>query len=693
MALAPECKNYDINLWKESLVFTEVLLTYPPTTWKYFIGYTDCCGGITKQLRIDNQTGWETLGDPYIYENTGFVSFLPPYIFVQRITDGLSIILGTYLTDDGWVEISDIGSTIPSCSTTTITTTTIVPTTTKNPVDIIFNSCCDPGLTFSTRLTQFFANQKVICLKDPIKSVYLISGTNSQLVNSASWSLYFSNETATNPGPSCSCSCVSQSVDCSRVRVVSSQENVFRYIDCESGFLNDQMLLPRTFDIVEQPTLISIPSTCSIAITSATQAVNFLVSQGTFVSGFSNGSASSISYNGPYGSIMSASSSYHATVSGIYYIRSQIYGSFIFSAGSTNSINAKLQKDSSGVVSTIDFQNIIFTFSSPPASYTGTMSMLLGFQTYSLNAGDKVYVDISRSSGVIAATYTSVSCTFTQSLVVYATASENTPQSVNIIYNLGDPTTNILGPRYLVKFGHPPGQTDWSGSTYSAPLTGGYTFSWNISGTISLYTASNISQYSISVIPISSINGNFEYQEKIFTPVVGDQAFTFSELSYQKNLTQGNVADLMIRVKIRNLQNVFTDAFLSLTYSVSDGSQFRISTAPRWETESRDLTYFEVLLAPTYSSSVSAWGYDFCLRNPIENRPPLERISGSYTYSVCSTPGNVYFPACSPALTFSCGSYTYSGVQISGTQCLWPTTTTSTTTDGGIVMTTTATSG
>ena len=132
---------------------------------------------------------------------------------------------------------------------------------------------------------------------------------------------------------------------------------------------------------------------------------------------------------------------------------------------------------------------------------------------------------------------------------------------------------------------------------------------------------------------------------------------------------------MFVRLQSASSSNVTLD----MNLSIDDGSVFRISSAPKWATEGRNSTYFEVLLSPTFSSQSSAWGYDFCARSPLQNQPPLQRISGSYTYSVCSTPGSIYYPACSPALTYTCGTYTRSNVEISGTQCLWPTTTTTTT--------------
>ncbi|NBP55533.1 hypothetical protein EBU71_03145 [bacterium] len=684
MALVLQCDNYTVTLYRDSFdTSTSILTTYPTAQYKYYISYTDCCGGVSRQLRIDNQSGWDPGSDP-LYTFTNLPSYgFAPFVYVQRISDGQIFIPLNYTTpDDGWQSVSKGSQAFPDCSTTTTTTTTATPTTTKNPVNVIFNSCCSNSATFSSLLTPFWGNQKVICLKDPIQAVYLISGTGSQLINSGSWSNYFLSEVTTNPGPSCSCDCATQSISCTRVRVSSTEQNVFRYLDCNSGLLKDQMLIPTTFNTNEQPTLLAIPSTCSVAINTATQTVNFMISQGTLVSGYSAGSASSITYNGPFGFLMSSTNSqYTAPVTGVYYIRSEVEASYRFAGNATNSILCKLQKDSSGSISTIDSSSLVLYYSDPD-NYNGTASFSLGFQTYSLAAGDKVYVDISRNSSVIAATYTSPICVAGQNLVVFATASENSSQNVNISYDVADPITELWGPRYIMKFGHPTGQTNWSGSTYSTPSSGGYTFSWNISGSFSVSSSSNVLDFSIIVTPISSVNGLYGYQEQVFVPS-GNQTFSFTETYYESTLTQGQVADLMIIFRINTIQNYTLPATLNIVYSLDDGSRFSISSEPKWATDGRNLTYFEVLYAPTYSADASIWGYDFCLRTPLQNQPPLQRISGSYTYSVCSTPGSIYYPACSPSLTFSCGSYVREFSEIGGTQCLWPTTTSTTTSSGG----------
>ena len=686
MALVLECKNYDIFIEQYDLSNVNILSTYPTATFRYYLQYTNCCGGSNVTLRLDTRPDWSPGSNPntilpqFTVSSYGF----SPVVYVQRISDGQTFIPLDYLSG-GWVSISaPYGTPSPSCFTTTTTTTTATPTTTKNPINVIFNSCCDASATFSSLLTQYWGNQKVICLKDPIQNVYLISGTGSQLINSGSWSNYFLSETVTNPGPSCSCDCATQSIGCTRIRVTSTEQNVFRYLECSSGFLVDQMLVPKNFLVNEQATLIAMPSTCSVGITTATATVNFNISQGTLVNNFVGGSASSILYTGPFGNFMSSTNSiYTAGTAGVYYIQSEIESSYIAAGNATNSLIAKLQKNSGGVVSLLDSSSWTLYYNDAQ-NYTGTMSIQLGFSTYSLLQGDKVYVEISKNSNLIAATYSSSVCQSGQVLTVYATSSGGSPEnntSFDISYNIGDPITEIYSQRYRLKFGHPPAQTNWSGSTYSFPSSGGYTFSWNISGSFSITSSSGVDQFTIQVIPLSNRNFFYGYQEKTFDTNVSNQSFNFTESNYSQTLNQGEVGDLLMVVRLQATS--LPNATLNLNLTIDNGSVFSISSVPRWASEVRNLTYFEVLLSPTFSSQSTAWGYDFCARTPLQNQPPIQRISGSYTYSVCSTPGSIYFPACSPALSYTCGTYTRSFVEISGTQCLWPTTTSTTTLSGG----------
>ena len=686
MALVLQCDNYDVTLYMDSIdTSTSILTTYPTSTYKYYLQYTNCCGGSNTTIRLDGAPGWDPGTDPiYTFSNLPSYGF-EPVVYVQRISDGQIFIVLDYTPgDDGWLTVTKGSQAFPSCSTTTTSTTTGTPTTTKNPINVIFNSCCDNSATFSSLLTQYWGNQKVICLKDPIQNVYLISGTGSQLINSGSWSNYFLSETVTNPGPSCSCDCATQSIGCTRIRVTSTEQNVFRYLECSSGFLIDQMLVPTNFLVNEQATLIAMPSTCSVGITTATATVNFNISQGTIVNNFVGGSASSIVYTGPFGNFMSSTNSiYTAGTAGVYYIQSEIESSYIAAGNATNSLIAKLQKNSGGVVSLLDSSSWTLYYNDAQ-NYTGTMSIQLGFSTYSLLQGDKVYVEISKNSNLIAATYSSSVCQSGQVLTVYATSSGGSPEnntSFDISYNIGDPITEIYSQRYRLKFGHPPAQTNWSGSTYSFPSSGGYTFSWNISGSFSITSSSGVDQFTIQVIPLSDRNFFYGYQEKTFDTNVSNQSFNFTESNYSQTLNQGEVGDLLMVVRLQATS--LPNATLNLNLTIDNGSVFSISSVPRWASEVRNLTYFEVLLSPTFSSQSTAWGYDFCARTPLQNQPPIQRISGSYTYSVCSTPGSIYFPACSPALSYTCGTYTRSFVEISGTQCLWPTTTSTTTLSGG----------
>jgi hypothetical protein len=199
---------------------------------------------------------------------------------------------------------------------------------------------------------------------------------------------------------------------------------------------------------------------------------------------------------------------------------------------------------------------------------------------------------------------------------------------------------------------------------------------------------SNIRSFQLVLNPISSVNGFWNvYQYKNFTQ---SDSFSFIEPNYFRwsnpsgdRLPIGSVIDLSTFLILGYPIDTQKQVKLDVTITINNGSFFKINTDYGWDTQVRNKTYFEVLSAPTYSGFGYGWSGDFCIRTPLQNQPPLQRISGSYTYSACSTPGSPYYPACSLSLTFSCGSYVREFTEIGGTQCLWPTTTSTTTLSGG----------
>jgi len=703
MAAVAECKYRNISLYKESYVsFTQVLNEYLLTEYQYWIQYVDCCNTV-RRFRIDNQIGWETGGDPtiYVYSSPGLPALFPPFIFVKRISDGVEIILPTWSSpDDGWVYIEDGANYIPDCSEITTSTTTATPTTTKNPLGIVFHSCCDDNATYSVGL--YPSLPRVICLRDPIHSVYILgSGTSSTFLPSASYSEFFLNEEVTNPGPSCSCNCATQSIACSRIKVKSTEAGTFRYIECESGLVLEQDLTPSNFQTVERPTLISVPQNCTQSITNTTASVNLLRSIGTIVPTNPTTNPLLITYVGPFGNLMS-NSYYLVPVSGTYYVTSLIVGN-ITTTGSnaTNSVTARLMKDSGGVTSSLDSSSYQIVYSGS-ANYNYTFSLPLGGKTYSLLTNDKLFVDISKSAPTVRAQYNSISCDIYSGLSVFVTSSVSNTQRMNRPHWAWYPPN--FNP-FRITLNHPTSQPRWSGSTFSVPVTTGYTFSWLIEGTFSL-TYDNIKTFALGFGLMKSIDS---VANQVFSTLVYDnlpnynppgpaetivRAFTFStspSIVYRGILNQGDILSLEMRAWVAAVHNQTLPIRATFSISFKNGSSFNISQEPWWA-NSRNQTYFEVSGGPTHADDALNYDFEFCARTPLQNQPPLQRISGSYTYSVCSTPGSIYYPACSPALTYECGTYTREFVEISGTQCLWPTTT-STTTSDVIVYTTTAGSG
>jgi hypothetical protein len=692
MADAAECLIRNIKLYKESFNnFDPVLTTYPLTSYQYWIQYVNCCG-VTSRIRIDNQAGWNSSGDPIIYEygiSPGLPALFPPFIFVKNISDGTEIILpGWNNTDDGWVETVDGTSYIDSCSTTSTTTIAPTPTTTKAPLSIVFNSCCDDNATYSTGLYPGFP--RVICLKDPIQSVYILgSGTSSTLLGAASYSQFFLNEEVTNPGPSCSCSCATQSLDCLKIRVRSTEAGTFRYTECESGIVIDQDLTPYNFQSVERPTLLSVPQNCTYSIGNTATPVIFTRTVGTIVPSNPATNSSLITYTGPFAELM-VNSYYEVPVSGTYFVTSLILGNLTTKGGATNSVEGRIRKDSGGITSSLDSSSFQIYYSNAANVYNYTYSIQLGGKTYSLLAGDKLFIDISKSQDTTQAEYRSISCDIYPGVTVYATSSTG---FIKTLYKEPwSPYPAVFNP-FKIVLAHPyiTGTAGWSGTTYGIPVTTGYTFSWMIEGTFSL-TYHNIKTFCLGLGLVKQLDSAYNnvfstlcYENLPIQPTSGGtivRAFTFSTSTYRRIFNKNDVLSLETQGWVSSLRNIQTIFNATFSMSIKNGSYLSVNPEPWWQ-NARNFTYFEVSGGPTHAGDALNYDFDFCARSPLQNAPPLQRISGSYTYSVCSTPGSLYYTSCSTPLSFTCGSYVREFVEISGTQCLWPTTTSTTTVSGG----------
>lgn len=662
---------------------------YPTSGWRYYMQYTDCCTKTITTIRIDDGPGWENSGDPVF--STSIVSFSTPYIYVQSKSNPTDIEIPT-----DYIDISAPSNYSPDCTTTTTSSTTIVPTTTKPQVHIVFKSVCNDTSTYSFLLhSGFGGQQRVICLSEPIVQASLISGTSSSILNSSSYSLFFGKAVAYNPGPGCQCDCSTQSIDCLSLKIRSSSLDAFSYVDCASGLLTQQFLNPLSFDTTEEQNLISIPSTCSVGISTSTSSVNFSLSQGLLVSGFTgSGSRPIVSYSGPYGNLMSPTNSeYHAKVAGEYWINSKILTSLVIQQSSTGSVTAQLVKRSSGGSTTILDQNSIDlynTSTNTPQALTASLS--LGSDFYNLAGDDRVYVNISRNTSVTSASYSSSTCISGQTLLVYATQSQNS-NTWSLVRSPGAaPVFNGISTKYQMTFGHPSGQQGWSGKTYSVPSDGNYKISYRISGTYSVTQVSNVVDFSLSITPFSLIYGNYIQSQLILSTLTSTGTFSISNEDLLVDLQKDQVVDLGVMISMNQIN--FPDAFgssLGLTIDFDNGSFFKISSEPKWNSLARDYTYFEVLKSPTYSSSADSYGLDLCVRPSLTGAPPITRVLGSWTYSVCQYPGSIYstLPVCPTGSV--CGSYTRDFVEIAATACEYPSTIELSSSDIDVTPTTTLT--
>jgi hypothetical protein len=666
MAVALECLSYNIVIYKESLD-TNTLITsvYPTAQWRYYIQYTDCCTGTSLTRELSTIAGWDPSGLYDIFSFPGFKNWgVPPVLYVQRISDGLINTIKKFdVPNDGWSSIEQAGGVvIPNCPTTTTSTTTIVSTTTKSPINVVFKSCCGDAYTYSSVLNYQFW-QRVICLKSPIDSVYRLTATSSILINQGSWTTYFQSETVTNPGPSCSCDCATQSLNCSKIKVESAVRKTFRYIDCNTGLVKEQLLQPGRFDVSQDPTLIGVPSTCAVAITNTDTTVNVNYSQATTRNG------NFISYSGPYGWLMGSNSEYHVPVTGTYLFDMGLYFTARTAGNSaTNSVTLNLKRRQTNNTVTTLLTNSWLSRYTDEGSYGYTIS-IGGTGSFSLLSGDKIYLTVSKSTQLISATYTSMICTSGQNLT--QTSTGMSPATYNIVKDWTNPQ-GIAGPLKLSFTS--PSSANWSGTDYTAPYSlRGYTFSWSLSGTFTVNSSVNVSKFSILLSPMGEKNMYAVYSSQEFSGV-SSGTFNFVETFYAQDFYPGELANLCIFVRIEDVPQPLFTSSLSISLSLDNGSVFRISSEPDFIGESKSFTYFEVVDGPTYNTQTSSYGFTFCVRTPLQNQPPIQSIGLPGTFSACQTPGpGLYFPACSPALSMGdCTTWVRESAEISGTQCIWP---------------------
>lgn len=671
MALALECLNYNIIIFKDSSgSSTSITSVFPYPTWYYYIQATDCCTGLNQVYRLDQLPSWDFSDPDFIFYYTDFQNWgVPPQIWVENQTTGeIRVIPTTDYGQDGWLSISQNGGVvIPNCTTTTTTSTTTIATTTKTPLNFVFKSACD-GITHSTILNfQFW--QKVICARTPLEAVYALSATTSTEIASPSWSSLFLQETSQVIGPNCNCSCATQSLNCTKIKVTSSFPKTFRYVDCVSGNVEEQLLEVGSWERTEKPTLISVPNVCSTSITNTATKVNFQQSQG-YVDAPGCSGWGCYSYNGPYGYLMSATNSeYTAPVSGNYTITSQIKMSVLTEgSNATNSVTLSLKrkKASDGSISTL-FDREWFSRYSDSGRYGYTIS-ISGSGSFGLSAGDKTYLEIVKSSQLVAATYSSMICTGGLSRTSTGHSSANNGGNLQFTRNYSNPNGRS-GPFYLSfdmgAFG--------DGYNYTLPYGPRYyIFGWNLSGTYAIVSSSQINNFHLELVPIfSSVSP--VYQRKFIEVSSGPTgSFNFVEAGYGRTLFAGLTAGLALFARANEATS--PNFNLQIQVTLSSSSTFSIYSAGNWADSSRQSSYFEVSDAPFYSTTPTSYGYTFCVRSPLQNQPPIQSIGDPGTFSACQGPiAGLYFPLCSPALsTGDCGSWVRSNVEIFGTQCSWP---------------------
>lgn len=671
MALALECLNYNIVIFKDSIdSSTSITTVFPYPTWYYYIQITDCCTGLNQVYRLDQIVpGWDYAdGTNVFYYNDLRNWGVPPQIWVEHQTTGeIRVIPTTDYGQDGWLSISQNGGVVfPNCSTTTTTSTTTLATTTKEPLNFVFRSACD-GVTHSTILNfQFW--QKVICLRSPLEAVYALSGTVSTLVPSGSWGSRFLQETSQVIGPNCNCSCATQSLNCSKIKVTSSFPKTFRYVDCESGNVEEQLLDVGSWERTEKPTLISVPNVCSTAITNTLTKVNFQQSQG-YVDAPGCSGFGCYSYNGPYGYLMSATNSeYTAPVSGNYTITSQIRMSVLTEGNNaTNSVTLSLKrrKASDNSVSTL-FNREWFSRYSDSGRYGWTIS-ISGSGSFGLSAGDKTYLEIIKSSQLVAATYSSMICTGGLTRTSSGHVSANNGGYLWFNRDLSNPNGRS-GPFYLSftmgAFGN--------GYNYVLPYgPRQYIFGWNLSGTYAIVSHSQVNSFNLELVPVFSSVSPVLQRQLIEVSSGQTGSFNFVMGSYSRTLFAGLTAGLALFA--RSYETTSSIYSLQIQVTLFTSSIFSIYSAGDWANSSRLSSYFEVSDAPLYSTTPTSYGYTFCVRTPLQNQPPIQSIGDPGTFSACQGPiAGLYFPLCNPAIsTGDCGSWVRSSVEIFGTQCSW----------------------
>lgn len=672
MTLALECLNYNIIIFKNSSgsPSTSITTVFPYPTWYYYIQITDCCTGLNQVYRLDEIVpGWDYADGTNIFYYNDLRNWgVPPQIWVEHQTTGeIRVIPTTDYGQDGWLSISQNGGVVfPNCSTTTTTSTTTLATTTKEPLNFVFRSACD-GVTHSTILNfQFW--QKVICLRTPLEAVYALSGTVSTLIPSGSWGSRFLQETSQVIGPNCNCSCATQSLDCTKIKVTSSFPKTFRYVDCTSGNIEEQLLEVGSWERTEKPTLISVPDVCSTAITNTATKVNFQQSQG-YVDAPGCSGFGCYSYNGPYGYLMSATNSeYTAPVSGNYTITSQIRMSVLTEGNNaTNSVTLSLKrrKASDNSVSTL-FDREWFSRYSDSGRYGYTIS-ISGSGSFGLSAGDKTYLEIIKSSQLVAATYSSMICTGGLTRTSSGHGSANNGGYLWFNRDLSNPNGRS-GPFYLSfdmgAFGN--------GYNYELPYGPRYyIFGWNLSGTYAIVSSSQVNSFNLELVPVFSSASPVLQRQLIEVSSGQTGSFNFVQGSYGRNLFAGLTAGLALFARANEVTSSIYN--LQIQVTLFSSSTFSIYSAGNWADSSRLSSYFEVSDAPLYSTTPTSYGYTFCVRTPLQNQPPIQSIGDPGTFSACQGPiAGLYFPLCNPALsTGDCGSWVRSNVEIFGTQCSW----------------------
>lgn len=680
MAYQLSCLKYNvyINTFSyQSSNSQDIRSLFPTAEWNYYIQYADCCyGGVTNVRKLSDLPGWDITNESFIFFYNDFINWgVPPIVYVQRISNGEIRSIPPYEYDaNGFVSISQQGNFTPICTTTTVTPRTTIHTTTKAPLNFVFKSACE-GITHSTMLNSQFW-QKVICLQQPLQSVWTVGSTNSTLIPSNNWTSYFLGESSSVVSSGCNCNCATQSLPCTKIRVSSAVPKTFRYVDCATGLVDTQILKVGSWNITQKPTLISVPTNCLTSIPDSFTTVNFRQSQG-YVDTPSCTGYQCYDYNGPYGFLMSSTNSqYTAPVSGNYTIDANIRMMLTTSGNyATNSVNLSLKrkKSSDGSILTL-FNEVWFSQYSDSGQYGYTVS-ISGGGIYGLSASDKVYLEIKKSPQLISATYTSMVCSGGQNLYLTSLGLSNSQQVLSTVQNFTSNPRGIGGP---FRLSFPSNESNWNGYDYTSGYAfRDFTFGWTLSVSYVVTSSTNVKSFSIDLVPLREATGFAVYDRKTFTIQGGVNLTgntTFEASDYQYSLYTGEKANLSLFVSVREPISQVLETNITVEVTLNDGSIFTIYSAGDWVNSSRQGSYFEVSDAPWYSSNPTSYGYTFCVRTPLQNQPPIQSIGVLGTFSACQTPGTgIYFPACNPALSLSdCGNYVRSNVEIFGTSCTWP---------------------